>query len=509
MIIGGLAVGFMFYKYEHDITFQNLSGHARFTADIVLTSLRRVMLDAKPSELQATIESFTRASDIKAITIYTPEGQPAYATDSSHREDKQAMKKMVAQTIARQKPQITVSRASDGSTALNHFNLIENSKPCYSSACHVHTEENRYLGVLYTRISSATIEGASRQMLILTMALWLFFIITISILMFFINYLLVTRPIAILEKGMRRLADGSFDEPIEIKTSDEMGRLARNFNSMAHDILRYKNKLEHWAKELEAEVEKKTAEITEAQDQLVNAEKLASLGRLAAGVAHEINNPLTGIVTFAHLMRSRTPQDNTDDIEDLDLIIEQADRCTRIVKGLLGFSRKGTSEKTLCNLNGLIENSYSIIRNQSAFLDIQVILRLMEQPASILVDPNQIQQVILNLFTNAADAMNGVGQITIKTAPLNEDGNEYVEMSFSDTGPGILPEHMSKILEPFFTTKSVGKGTGLGLPVSYGIIKRHGGDLHVQSKVGAGTTFFVKLPIAADNPSSGTQETSK
>jgi len=201
-------------------------------------------------------------------------------------------------------------------------------------------------------------------------------------------------------------------------------------------------------------------------------------------------------VTFAHLMLERCPEDRAEDREDLTMIIEQADRCTKIVKGLLGFSRKGASEKQYCNINGLVENAYSMVRNQASFHDIQVSMKFAERMPHIHADPNQIQQVILNLFTNSADAMNGIGQIAINTRPITEDGRQFAEMTFTDTGPGILPEHLGRILEPFFTTKAAGKGTGLGLPVSYGIIKRHGGELFVQSKVGSGSTFIVRLPVA-------------
>ena len=242
-------------------------------------------------------------------------------------------------------------------------------------------------------------------------------------------------------------------------------------------------------------MEKKTVEIKETQEQLANAEKLASLGRMSAGVAHELNNPLTGIVTFAHLMLDRTPEENVIDREDLELIIEQADRCTKIIKGLLSFSRKGASEKSAISMNDLLKNAVSLISNQSAFHNVIIEMDLLDGMPTVTVDANQIQQVILNLITNAADAMNSKGLIFIKTKRTGVGGEEFIEAEFTDTGPGIMPEHMNKILEPFFTTKSVGKGTGLGLPVSYGIIKRHGGDLLISSVLGKGTTVLVRLPI--------------
>jgi len=501
MITGGLVVGLMFYKYERDVTVSNLTGHSRFAAGMVLKSLRHDMLEADPADISRSLQNFATGGDIKQIVIYSSRGAAAYSTDPSLLGVPVESDDPALTALRSGEPEIVIDRTTEGITVLSQYTPIKSEPSCQNAACHYHPQDMKVIGVLKTRLSSSHIEGASRQMLIGALVLGILFILMTSASLLLINFLLVTRPIAKIETGMRRLAEGNFRDPIRIGTSDEMGRLARNFNTMAHDIQRYKNKLENWARELEGEVAKKASEIQDAQDQLVNAEKLASLGRLAAGVAHEINNPLTGIVTFAHLMLERCPEDRTEDREDLTMIIEQADRCTKIVKGLLGFSRKGGSEKLQCNINGLAENAYSMVRNQAAFHDIQVAMKFAEKMPHITADPNQIQQVILNLFTNAADAMNGVGQITIETRSIREDGVEYAEMSFTDTGPGILPEHLDKILEPFFTTKAVGKGTGLGLPVSYGIIKRHGGDLFVKSKTGKGTTFIVRLPVAGKDAS--------
>jgi len=509
MLAAGITVGVMFYRYELEITKRNLAGHGHFAAGLVIASLRREMLEARTADIQRSIEELALAGDIREISIYGRDGLTAYTTgsDASGRpglaspSDSDGPNQTALGVLETGVASISMEETDVGARLLNLYLPIPSEPSCISAACHYHAEADARLGVLKTRISSEHLEGTSRQIMIVTLVLGIVFIVTISCFLFFINYMLVTRPVASIESGMRRLAEGRFDEPIQIKTNDEMGRLARNFNTMAHDIQRYKNKLENWAMELEAEVEKKAIEIKDAQDQLVNAEKLASLGRLAAGVAHEINNPLTGIVTFAHLLLERCPDEKTDDREDLTMIIEQADRCARIVKGLLGFSRKGSSEKQHCNINGLVENAYSMVRNQASFLDIQVSMKFADTMPHIQADPNQIQQVILNLFTNAADAMNGIGQISIVTRAITEDGIQYAEMSFTDTGPGILPEHLDKILEPFFTTKAAGKGTGLGLPVSYGILKRHGGELFVQSKVGSGSTFIVRLPVAAPDGS--------
>ncbi|BCB97282.1 hypothetical protein JZK55_22040 [Dissulfurispira thermophila] len=322
-----------------------------------------------------------------------------------------------------------------------------------------------------------------------------FFVITISFLLCIILYNLVTKPLSFLVDGMNKLSQGDMDYRINLKTKDEIGMLANSFNLMVEELRQYRDKMENWTKSLEEEVQKKTAEIVKAQEQLINAEKLASLGRMAAGVAHELNSPLTGIVTFAHLMMKRIPPENTQDAEDLKVIIDQAERCSKIVRGLLGFSRKTASEKADIDINTLIENILSMVRNQAKFYNIVFDVQLDKTIPAVSVDPNQIQQVFLNLLINAADAMEEKGKITIASRMITDGDSRFVEIEFTDTGPGIPEDIKGRIFEPFFTTKPAGKGTGLGLAVSYGIIKKHDGQIFVKSEQGRGASFFIRLPV--------------
>ncbi|MBF0557940.1 MAG: HAMP domain-containing protein [Nitrospirae bacterium] len=320
------------------------------------------------------------------------------------------------------------------------------------------------------------------------------FVFLTSFALCMILYNFVTKPLAYLVEGMKRLSSGDMDYRIDLKGRDEIGILARSFNSMSDELKEYKEKMENWTKSLEDEVQKKTSEIYKAQEHLINTEKLASLGRMAAGVAHEINSPLTGIVTFSHLMLKRTPSENTQDIEDLNVIIDQAERCSKIIKGLLGFSRKTSSEKSSINLNTLLENTLAMVRHQSRFYNIQFDLRLDSAIPEVIADPNQIQQVFLNLLINAADAMEKKGQITLASRRIENNGSSFVEIEVADSGPGIPEEIRGKVFEPFFTTKPVGKGTGLGLAVSYGIIKKHEGTIFVKDSPGSGASFCIHLP---------------
>lgn len=230
--------------------------------------------------------------------------------------------------------------------------------------------------------------------------------------------------------------------------------------------------------------------LEKARVQLVQSDKLASVGRLAAGVAHEINNPLGGITMYSHLALEDLTEDSPA-FFNLQKIISQTERCKKIVKGLLDFSRQHEPEIKTINLNDIINEILSLVETQSLFQNIEVNKLLDESIPSIMGDRSQLQQVFMNLALNAAEAMEGGGKLTVESFLIDDNS---IEIKFTDTGCGIPPENMGKIFEPFFTTKSEINGTGLGLAVSHGIITKHQGTISVESKVGVGTTFKIKLP---------------
>jgi two-component system NtrC family sensor kinase len=496
----GLLFSLMFYRYEKAIMLKGLAEHARFASDLVMRGIHYGMLTAQRDVIQQNVEKLGSSEGISGIVIYDRQGKVFAATDrrrigSSIRIDPYVRDAFEGRS---RRPELTTDSAEQ--KALRHLTPIFTEPSCSAAQCHFHPAEERVLGVLEMDLTATSVLESSRRILLGTFLFGALFAAIVSLALILILYKLVTKPLGIMEEGMRRLARGDFEHPIEIHTRDEMEFLASTFNSMTQDIKRYRVMLEDWAEKLQVEVEKKTREISEAQEHLIDAEKLASLGRLAAGVAHELNSPLTGILSFSHLMRQRMDPGRKEDIEDLDVIIQQTNRCSKIIKGLLGFARKGASEQLPVNINEVLESATSMVMNQSKFHDVELPLHLGEGLPQVIVDPNLMQQVFINMLTNAADAMDNKGKITITTRASGGDGKgdvegEFVEVEFSDTGSGIMQEDMGKIFEPFFTTKPVGEGTGLGLPVSYGIIKRHGGDILVESTVGEGTSFRIRLPV--------------
>jgi two-component system NtrC family sensor kinase len=300
----------------------------------------------------------------------------------------------------------------------------------------------------------------------------------------------ITNPLRRMVLATERIARGDLNHHVEFDFRDEVGQLAKSFNQMTENLKVANENLIQWGKTLEKRVEERTRELSEMQTHLVQSEKLASLGKMAAGVAHEINNPLTSILINTHLMLEKLEKKD-DFYENLSLIADETSRCTQIVKGLLEFARQNPPQKDFTNINDLIERTTQLLENQASFQNIRIIKELDPGLPAIKLDKNKIQQVFWNLMLNACDAMPNGGQLLISDR-LSADGR-YIEVRFIDNGVGIPKENLNKLFDPFFTTK--GSGTGLGLAVTYGIIEQHDGRIEVKSEVGQGTVFTLSFPV--------------
>jgi len=291
----------------------------------------------------------------------------------------------------------------------------------------------------------------------------------------------IATPLRTLEKISRKISEGDFSEHIEVRGKDELASLETAFNQMED---RLKNAL--WS--LEHTIEK----LREKQAQLVEAEKLALVGKLAAGIAHEINNPLTSVLTFSNLMLEQCPPEDPRH-EKLKLMARETNRARTIVRQLLNFGRETVIKPEKININQPVSEIADSLTAQDAFKGIGLEMKLGDNLPDVNADPAQIGQVVMNLLLNAIHSITPPGRIEVLTRQNGKD----VELAFSDTGSGIPEEYLHKIFDPFFTTKDASRGTGLGLAVSYGIIKKHGGDIEVKSEMGKGTIFTVRLPITA------------
>jgi len=289
----------------------------------------------------------------------------------------------------------------------------------------------------------------------------------------------ISRPIAGLAQASTAVAQTGFSHELPVRSSDEIGSLTRSFNVMVRSI-----------KERDDLLKERT------RLQLTRSERLAAVGRLAAGVAHEINNPLTGVLTFAHLLLRDAPEGSTEK-EDLQTIVDSTVRCKDIVQGLLNFSRQNEPHKALANLNDVLRKALNLTKNQARIRQTSVVEEMDDGLPQLVIDPNQIQEVAVNVIVNALDAMPEGGRLAVRTRRVREDRSDWAEFEISDTGCGIPEENLEHIFDPFFTTKRSGEGTGLGLAVSYGIVMEHGGQMNASSTVGQGTTMTVRLPIAS------------
>ncbi len=339
--------------------------------------------------------------------------------------------------------------------------------------------EGEIIGILYVGILEDKFVDMRKRTLLIFMGITLTGMITAFIISYFLSSSIL-RPIKNLIFASKQLAKGNLEYKVDIKSNDEIKELGKTFNFMVSSIKERDERLRQ-----------------RAQDEIMKSERLAMVGQLAAGVAHEINNPMGGILMFSRLLLRKAP---TEGIirENLERIEKDAKRCKTIVQGLLDFAREREPKIETFQINNVLEQAINLFENQPLFHNIEIVRQYQPDLPLTSADPSQIQQVFVNIIKNAADAMNGEGVLTLRTQ-LDET-SDNIEISFIDTGIGISPEQLYHIFEPFFTTKEVGDGTGLGLSVSYGIIQRHGGTIKVSSQVGEGSTFIVKLPKSNEKP---------
>jgi two-component system NtrC family sensor kinase len=310
---------------------------------------------------------------------------------------------------------------------------------------------------------------------------------------------IVFRPVSELVEATQRVGHGDLSATLAVRSSDELGILANSFNEMNASLAKTRADLENLTNDLERQVEERTAALRSAKDVLARSEKLASLGQLSASIAHEINNPLAGILTFARLLTRVLEAGPPDDaaratcLKNLALVQRETERCTVIVRNLLDFARARPLDLRILDPLRALDEALSLAQHKMQLQGVTVVKKL-DGTGPVSADFGQLRQAFMNILLNACDAMPQGGTLTL-TSHLYS-GSREVEIGVADTGSGIAPDVLSRIFDPFFTTKE--KGTGLGLSVVYGIVEKHGGSMHVDSRVGQGTTMKVRLPLAAE-----------
>jgi two-component system NtrC family sensor kinase len=468
------------------------------------------MLRNDREALYKNITTIATEPGIVKIRIFDQEGKIGFSSNPSevsHTVDKSAE---ACYACHAQKQPLTrlnrpdrfrIYRANGSGRVLGIINPIENEPSCSNAACHAHPASQTILGVLDTNLSlaraDASLAESTRLMLIYTVLA----VILISVLTGVFVLRLVHRPVQILKRGTEELAKGDLGYQIEVNSTDELGDLAGSFNIMSLQLRAANEEITSWARTLEARVEDKTNELKRAHEHVVHVEKMASIGKMAAVVAHEINNPLSGILTYAKLLKKwvqkveGNEQKRTEIRECLDLVESESRRCGDLVKNLLMFSRTSPMNLEWADVNQVVDRCIRLVQHQIDLGNVQLQLEMADDLPTLHCDPAQVEQVLLALVMNAIDAMPRGGNLLVRTRSLPQ--SRQIEIQVRDDGVGIPPDLLPRMFEPFLTTKETGKGVGLGLAISKTIVERHGGVIEVESQPGRGTTFYIFLPVDA------------
>ena len=481
---------------------------AERVSDVIRRSTTYYMLRNDREGLYHAIQTIADEPGMAKVRIFDQEGRISYSTDTkeiSHVVDKSAEAcygcHAQSQPLTRlnRPDRFRIYRKAGGQRVLGIVTPIENQPACSNAACHAHPADQQILGVLDTNLSlekaDMQLAEGSRRMVIYTASAMLLVVLLIWLFV----WRMVARPIQALAKGTEHLSQGELGYQIAAPSQDELGELARSFNGMSLQLRAANAEIVAWAKTLEDRVEEKTRELKRAHDHVLQVEKMASIGKMAAVVAHEINNPLAGILTYAKLLRKWADHGEIKDaklqeaVQCLDLIASESRRCGEIVKNLLSFSRTAPMNIESTDLNSVVDRSVRLMQHQLEIGGAELHLDLAADLPKVQCDPSQIEQVLLALVMNAIDAMPRGGNLWLRTGTTT--GGDGIAVEVRDDGTGISPEILPQIFEPFLTTKETGHGVGLGLAVSRGILERHGGKIKVQSELGKGTTFTVILPL--------------
>ena len=473
--------------------------------DVVRRSTRFAMLNNSRGDLYKIMDSIGTQPGIDRLRIYNEQGLVTYSTDKAeigHSVNRKAEACFACHQKGRpfsrpnRPDRIRIFRAPNGARVVGVINAIHNEAACYNAPCHFHPSNQKILGVLDVDVSLRDVDATIASLKNRALVGGVINFVIVSLVSFLFVFLLVDRPLKAVIAGTRRVADGDMDHPIPVRSRDELGELSQSFNDMTRRLKEAMEVVRHYNRTLQSKVEEKTAELRQAQEHMLRIDRMATLGRLAAVIAHEINNPLSGIRTYAKLLQKRAvrePGVGEEERRYLELIESEATRCGEIVNSLLQFSRKSPIKLEPQDISGLTAEGLRLVRHRLDLQSVTVNTHLPEGLPRIHCSGQQVIQALLAVFINACEAMPSEGTLTVSTG--SEEGEKGVWVRVADTGVGIDSETMEHIFEPFFSTKEEVHGVGLGLAVVYSIVQRHGGRIDVESTVGKGSAFTLHFPV--------------
>lgn len=478
-------------------------------SDLIKKGIRYSMLTFNREAIQLTVDDLMSAKDVKGIRLFDSKGQIFYSSkpeEVGHQVDRTA-RACQGCHVDPAKPsemlthgsQWTTYQGKEGYKMLTFIEPIYNEPTCSRAACHVHPPDQRVLGILESDFSLATVDKNMKDQMIHTTLYALIFMSTISAVLYVILRKFVLKPVSTLSNAMGTVTKGDLGRTVTATSADEIGLLVHTFNDMTQELKTARGRMEDWTESLEREVAKKTDALKKYQDKLVQAEKLAALGRLTADLAHEIRNPLTAIGGFAR--RLYKSAESEKEKERAEIIISEVHRLEKILREVLTFSRDARSHLEKHHLEEFVYDVVKIHEYVCIEQSVTVEVMIEKNLPPVLVDKDQVKQALTNLITNALDAMPRGGTLKITAGNENLYDVRYVFLKVSDTGQGIDEDNLSLIFEPFFTTKKTGHGTGLGLSITRKIIEEHGGFIKAERNPGAGSTFSLYFPQQSEEES--------
>ena len=482
-------------------------GTDQLSKSIAGATWQAMLADHRATAYQV-MQTIASRQGVDHIRIFNKDGWLMFSTDQREpiRLDKRAEVCNPCHSTAEPLVSLTPSsrsRAFRGPDGIRHLAMITpilNEPACSEAPCHAHPASLSVLGVLDVGMDLAHVDAEVASIRARSIAFALVEVILIAVIVAVFTRRFVTRPIKELVVATKEIGAQHLDRPISIETSRELSELARSFNVMREHLQASQKENEQFTQRLEAMVEERTTQLKVAHQKLLQTDRLASLGQLAASVAHEINNPISGVLNLSMLLQrivdrnDQVPPERLPEFRRyLGQVVAETTRVGRIVADLLAFSRRSRRPETLASTKEIIENTVTLVSHKLELGGVRLELDLGGDVPALRCDPSQMQQVVMNLLLNAAEATPAGGTVTVATRV--ETASRRLVLEVSDTGAGMPPAVIDKIFDPFFTTKEEGKGVGLGLAVVYGIVQSHGGEIEVRSVVGSGTSFRVLLPL--------------
>jgi len=478
-------------------------------SDLIQRSTRYQMLKNDRDALYQAIRDIGSEPGIRRIRIFNKEGRISFSTQQ--RENGATVDKQTEACYGchqRNEPLTKLDRkdrarifTANGERVLGVIRPIDNEPACWNAACHSHPASQRVLGVIDADLSLANVDARSAQHQAQIIGATLLALVLVCVVTMLFAWTMVYRPVRELIGGTRKVAKGDLHYRLPVRSGDEFGEMAESFNKMTADLEKANDEIMAWTRTLEERAEQKARELERAHEFMAGAERMASLGKLAATVAHEVNNPLMGILTYARLTRKAIdkldpPPLNKDRLtEQLQIIEHESRRCGDLMRNLLMFARQSPRTLQPNDINALVGRAVTLIRHQLELNGIELEESLAPGLPQVTSDAGQIQQIILGLLVNATEAMpaNTGGHLWVATS--FDPANNAVVIRVRDNGPGIPPEVMPHIFEPFFTTKTDEQRTGLGLAVAKSIVEQHDGEISANSAAGEGAEFIIRLPV--------------